>query len=272
MRGPGKTAGFLSLGLALAALGAAGCVVVGSNGAGGKEREFHFVEPLPPGGRVELKAHKGEISITGWDKPEVDIRARVRPGDLFWGGSGGKEAEVEVERWGDTVRIRSRSRQRRKITIGFHLSTTPFVDYEIRVPRRVRLELEDYKSSIRLANLAGQLRVDTYKGDLALEDFRGALELETYKGWARLNILDLTGDSAIETYKGDVRVRVNPEDDFSFEARLGRRADFRSDFPVEVTTRRDRRHKREHLRGTVGSGRGPRLTFESYKGTLSLTR
>lgn len=247
-------------------------MVVSGERVGARQREFHFTEPLSPTGRVELKSYKGDIQITGWDKAEVDVRAVVRGDTLFWDDRYWEETQVVVERWGDTVRIRSRSPKRPRIIIGFNVSTTPFIDYEIRVPRPVRLELKDYKSGIHLADLEGHLRVNTYKGDLVLEEFRGALELETYKGTARLHIPDLTGDSSIETYKGDVRVQVNPEDDFRFDADLGRRADFYSDFPLESDYEEYRRRKRQRLQGAVGSGQGPRLRFESYKGTLSLTR
>lgn len=271
MRKRSKSAWLPGLGLAVTAFLAAGCVIVDGDSASAQPREFHFTEPLKAGGRVELKTYKGEIRITGWDKAEIDVRAWVRPGDVFWGDAHLEEVRVEVERWGDTVQIRSRRRRDRGITIGIHLSESPYVDYEIRVPRELRLEIKDYKSSIHLADLDGRLRLDTYKGSLSLEDFRGAFELETYKGSARMEIKDLTGDSWVETYKGDVFLHVNPEDDIRFEAKLGRRAHFRTDFPVETNYRRYGR-SRELISGTVGSGRGPRLSFESYKGTLTLTR
>lgn len=265
---------FLVFALAAATLAATGCVVTGSGRAGFERREFHFTEPLEPGGLVELKTYKGNIRITAWDRPEVDVRAVVRPGGYSWGiriGSRGGETEVEVDHWGNTVSIRSRRREHYGVVVGAS-EGTPFVDYDIRVPRLVRLELKDHKSSIHLADLEGQLRINTYKGDLEVENFRGSFDLETYKGSARLEVRDLTDSSSVETYKGLVRLRVRPDDNFRYEAKLGRRADFLSDFPVEVRSRSRRRRSRRQVEGTVGDGSGPLLRFSSYKGTLELTR
>ena len=265
---------FLVFALAVASLAATGCTVDGREFADSERREFHFTEPLEPGGLVELKAYKGNIRITAWDRPEVDVRAVVRPGGYSWGiriGSRGGETEVEVDHWGNTVSIRSRWRRHYGMVVGAY-GGTPFVDYEIRVPRRVRLELKDHKSSIRLADLEGQLRINTYKGDLEVENFRGSFDLETYKGSARLDIRDLTDSSSVETYKGLVRLRVRSDDNFRYEAKLGRRADFLSDFPVEVRSRSRRRRSRQQIEGIVGDGSGPLLRFSSYKGTLELIR
>ncbi len=265
---------FLVFALAAATLAATGCTVDGREFADSERREFHFTEPLEPGGLVELKAYKGNIRITAWDRPEVDVRAVVRPGGYSWGiriGSRGGETEVEVDHWGNTVSIRSRRREHYGVVVGAS-EGTPFVDYDVRVPRRVRLELKDYKSSIHLADLEGQLRINTYNGDLEVENFRGSFDLETYKGSVRLDVRDLTDSSSVETYKGLVRLRASPDDSFRYEAKLGRRADFLSDFPVEVRSRSRRRRSRQRIEGTVGDGSGPLLRFSSYKGTLELTR
>lgn len=236
---------------------------------GPTEKTFDFTEPLKPGGRIELKTYKGEIRIRTWDKAQVTVHAVMRPGSELFRNDRWRYTVVEVTRWGNTVRIRSRSERRRpRIVIGFYSEFEPYVDYEIQLPRRVRFELDDYKSHTVINALEGELRLDTYKGDAEITDFRGRFDLETYKGNICLELVDLTDHSTVETYRGEIDLRVRGDGPFRFEAELGRRAELDTDFELATVSRR----REQRLLGQVGTGQGPLLRLKSYRGYFRLRR
>lgn len=237
---------------------------------GPTEKTFDFTEPLEPGGRIELKAYKGEIRIRTWDKAQVAVHAVVRPSSVFFREERWRYTRVEVTRWGNTIRIRSRSERRHpRIVIGFYSESEPYVDYEIQLPRRVRVQLDDYRSHTVINDLEGELRLDTYKGDAEVSGFRGRFDLETYKGNIRLELVDLTDHSTVEIYRGQIDLHVRGDTSFRFEAELGRRAELDTDFEVTTFVRRQREQR---LLGRVGTGDGPLLRLKSYRGYFRLRR
>ena len=83
--------------------------VLAVSAAGGADfKEIHKTVPLDPGGRVSIETFKGSIDVTTWDRPEVDITARIEPDDS---GSDQeqrvRETEVRVTGSGQSVRIES---------------------------------------------------------------------------------------------------------------------------------------------------------------------
>jgi len=196
------------------------------------------------------------------------VHAVVRPGSEFFPDERWRATSVEVSRWGNTIRIRSRTERGPRIVIGFYGESEPYVDYDIQLPRRVQLELDDYKSHTVINGLEGGLRFNTYKGDAEVSEFRGHFDLETYKGNIRLELVDLTEPSTVETYRGEVDLRVRGDTSFRFEADLGRHAELDTDF--ELTTFARRREQR--LLGQVGTGAGPLLRLKSYRGYFRLRR
>jgi hypothetical protein len=68
-------------------------------------REVHKVVDLDPTGRLTIDTHNGSVTITTWDRPAVQIDARIDPGDR-WSSEdvglakvriGGSRSEVSIE-------------------------------------------------------------------------------------------------------------------------------------------------------------------------------
>ncbi len=66
--------------------------------------EFHRTVPLSANGRVSLDNINGNVTITGWDRNEVQIDAvkKARDQERL------NEARIEVETSGDSVHIRTK--------------------------------------------------------------------------------------------------------------------------------------------------------------------
>jgi hypothetical protein len=236
--------------------------------AGTGFKEVHKTLPLDPEGLVSIETFKGWITVTTWDQPEVEVSARVEPDES------GRDQERKVEETvvrieGSSQRVRIESDYDRVRHGGFlgifgTDNTLPFVRYTLKLPRKARLEIKDYKSESRVDGLQGAIRFDTYKGRVELSGLTAPVRLETYKGEVRVQFARFS-ESRFETYKGDVEITVPRDAAFALDADLGRHGTLSSDLEVLTRVSGDR----ERRRGTVNGG-GPRLELDTYKGGFHL--
>ena len=90
--------------------------------------EFHRTVPLPSNGRVSLGNVNGNVTITGWERNEVQIDAVKKASNQ----QKLDEAKIEVDAGSDYVRSRTRYPEN-------HTNNNPAsVTYELRVPRTAR--------------------------------------------------------------------------------------------------------------------------------------
>ncbi|MFQ5569843.1 MAG: DUF4097 family beta strand repeat-containing protein [Rhodothermales bacterium] len=232
------------------------------------EKTLRFTEKLDENGTLAVGNHKGSITVTTWERKEVEVAVRVV-------ADGDEEmvegTEVNVYRSGRTLHLETdyeNARRSQKKLFGL-ISTdgysSPFVHYEIQMPRTARLDIDDHKSDIHVADLDADLRIDTHKGVVEVDNLDGALRLDTHKGTVRVRFSHLAGSSTIETYKGDVTLMLPPDAGFDLYADLGRRGDLDTDFSLRGVRHWDD----EAYRATVNGG-GPRLRLDTYKGSIAL--
>lgn len=260
-----------------------------------QEKPFNQTLDLKAGGRLSMKTYKGSIEITPWDRPQIEIVARIVPGDDVSDRYAERSVEatrIEVRGSGSSVYIESEyeavpCRRGRSFLGIFNTGCSkvlPFVHYKIRAPRKLDFRLDDYKSEIVLTELEGRIeietykgkldagrltgdiRLDTYKGTARLEEISGSIDIETYKGEVRIDAAQLNERSRIETYKGRVSITLPEAQQLDIRASLGRRADFDSDFPLTLRT-----WNRNEVRGEINGG-GPLLSIETYKGEIRLRK
>jgi hypothetical protein len=146
-------------------------LLVGSIAQAADSKEVHQTIPLDRDGHLSIENFKGSISVTTWDRPEVEMGVRIDPDDL---SSDPKEmekvalTEVRVKGSGPSVRIQSsyeHLRNHRFLGIfGFDNTALPFVHYSISMPATAHLEIKDYKSDIRVVDLKSDLKLKNYKG------------------------------------------------------------------------------------------------------------
>jgi hypothetical protein len=135
------------------------------------------------------------------------------------------------------------------------------------MPASARLRIEDYKSTTRVSGMASDLRLKTYKGTAEVSGQNGALDVETYKGEISIAFAALPKPVTLETYKGEIQLRIPAGAGFEVDADTGRHGDFATEF--DMTTRTGGSRGRAH--GVVNGG-GPRISFETDKGTLRLVK
>ena len=237
-------------------------------------KQVHKTLALDPTGFLTVETYKGAVSVHTWDKPEVDIQARVEPdGDSAGQKQAVEQTEVRIEGSGAEVHVKSdysklEERSWPSSWFDWESRVLPFVRYEIHMPRTARLKIKDYKSDIRVDGLRAALDVDTYKGTSVISSLEGPLALHTYKGEARVAFTDVAGPSHVDTYKGDVEIALPHGKGVNLESELGRHGTLDVDPAVTVGFRSSPSHH-EHYRGAVNGG-GPELRLKTFKGTFHL--
>jgi hypothetical protein len=185
---------------------------------------------LPGNGRVSLETYKGKILVTTWDRPEIEIVARVEAD-----GSAAESVRATDVRIGSrdgTVSIRSDYSRASTVSVAGPEAETgslPFVNYTIRMPRTASLSIKDYTSTIDVANLKSDLTLNTYQGTAEISGLRGGLQLETYKGNVRVRFSRLARRSRIQTYQGRVRIDLPKDARVELEPQIGVFGDLQTD-------------------------------------------
>ena len=257
----------LSIRAGLAVLALSASVVAQSS----ETKEVHRKMALDKYGRVTVNTYKGNVTVTTWDRPEVRVDARIEPdGDDRYSRERVQWTEIRISEGGGEVRIRSDYDEVKRHQRGFlglfdiENGSLPFVRYTIQMPATAKLEIEDYKSEIRISDLKADLRLHTYKGTVRVASLDGSARVETYKGDVRVEFARFSRASRFNTYKGEIDVRLPKDSRFELAADTGRRGDIESDFPVMTHAGRWRAAR---ATGAVNGG-GEELRLTTYKGTL----
>jgi putative adhesin len=239
-------------------------------------KEIHQTIPLDRDGRVSIDNFKGSITVKTGDEPEVRMGVRIEPDGMATDPNEQKKVgltDVRVSGSGSSVSIRTsydRLKHRSLLGIfGFGRGNLPLVHYTLQVPATARLDIKDYKSSIQVTDLRGDLRLKTYKGKAEIEHLDGAADIETYKGEVRVEFARFAHASRLNTYKGEFEVRLPKDSRFDLDADTGRRGDLDSDFSFVTASSRRHWGSRGSVSGEVNGG-GPALKFTTYKGNLRL--
>jgi len=246
---------------------------------------------LNSGGTLRVDNYKGTIHVTGADSKQVVIDVVKR----FEG------SEADRKEWMRETKVDFRNDSNR-VEIDVRYPTTSWscwfcwgehdysaaVELEIKVPRHTNVEVESYKSDVRISSLQGDLRIHSYKSPTNIESTTGAIRIDTYKDEIRLHNVNIRGTLAVKSYKADatidatslgdsadlenekgniiVRVPANIGLDLDFDG--ARRSSFHSDFALASQTGGRWDHS---VRGTINQG-GARLRVRTTRGSLSLEK
>ena len=211
-------------------------------------------------GSVRLETHRGSIHISTWDRPEVEVDARIEAGP--WTSRRRFDGtDVAIDSSANSVSIRTRH----PCCISDD-GSNPLVDYTIRMPRTARLSIRDHASDAHIYDLSAGLDIETHRGTVRVERLTGALQARTHRGVFHVDFAALTGNSLVETHRGSVELALPRESKFDIRADLDRRSLLESDFPVMARLAHGRGR---NLEGSVNGG-GPILQLNTDRGHIRL--
>lgn len=197
------------------------------------------------GDRIDVDSgQNGGISVIGWDRDEILVRARVQANARSL-----EEAE-DIAEAVEILTSRSQIRADGPDTSGRRKSWYS-VSFELYVPNESDMDLEANNGGISVEEVTGNIRFETLNGGVHLAGVGGDVTGHTTNGGIRVDLTgtEWTGDGLdVETTNGGVKIIV-PED-YSAELESGTvngRIDV--DFPVMVQGQIGRR-----LNATLGDG------------------
>lgn len=253
-------------------------------------REFSRTMALDTGGELRLTATKGSVTLTAWDRQEVEVRARIEEPPWTLGDDARRAVDATtVDVTGDRRAVSIRSNydlvppRRGSWWDGDRI--IPSIHYDIKAPCKVNLRLDIDRSNTELAGFEGQLTLETDRSEVTARELRGTIYLTIDRGGrSRLSniqgrvdldadrtdvLIDavrLDGDSRIKADRGDIELRISSSQPLRVRADVERRGSFRSDFPLERRGRRD-----SIIEGTINGG-GPELVVRGYRADIELRK
>jgi hypothetical protein len=251
-------------------------------------RTFERTVPLGSGGSLDLTSSRGSVKLTGWDRNEVEIRARIEADSDFTGDYARRAVEattVDVLAGSSGVLIRPNFDNVPVRANGFFGEWRPLprIHFEIRAPRRLdirldvdrsdtvlsgfegRIVLESDRSEVDAADLTGAIRARMDRaGDSKFSNIRGSMTVVANRTNLQIGFLRLESVSRIEIDRGDADVSVMQGQGFDFSTNLSRRANFDTNLALPYRSR-----NRDNPSGSVNGG-GPRLQIDADRSNVRL--
>jgi hypothetical protein len=230
---------------------------------GGSDRPSHceireFQVPLAGSSLTVDASPNGGIAIQGWDRNEIQVRAKV---------TANAETQQEADALAADVRVvaqggRIHSEGRRVNHGGWSVS------FEVSVPAKHALTLSTTNGGVSIKDVQGQIAFETTNGGVTLTNVNGDVRGHTQNGGVRVQ---LSGDAWIGqgldvgTHNGGIQLAA-PE---SYSAHLDvgtTNGGLRCDFPVTVQGDLGR-----ELSADIGRG-GAVVKLRTVNGGVSVVR
>ena len=215
---------------------------------------------------VDLDARgNGGVSVRGWDRPDVHVRARV----VVYADSEAEArtiaSEIRLVTTGGRIRAEGPSRDR-----NWWRDRGWSVAFELEVPRNAELTVGATNGGVWVRDVRGRMDLRTVNGGISLDDVSGEIRGETTNGGVDVR---MTADKwegpylEVRTVNGGIHLALPSSLSAELEARAVN-GGVNVDFPVTVSGLIS---SRRELRGTIGSG-GPRIRASATNGGITITR
>jgi hypothetical protein len=156
--------------------------------------DFHYSEPLKPGGRLSLEGFNGGVEITAWDQNTVDIN-----GTKYARTKEDSDAmRVDVQHGADYVSVRAtRPPLIRHGNFG--------VKFVLKVPRgTVYDRITTSNGAIRAYDGTGPARLKSSNGRVEVQHMKGGVTVETSNG--PIEITDQDGSVDARSSNGHIKI------------------------------------------------------------------
>lgn len=167
--------------------------------------------PLTPDGEVTVNNHEGSITITPWDRDDVQYEAQIMPTDE---DPDAENTVIRVDQSDDLLRLATDHEEGddESVVFGFDENgfrwggvDIPAVHYTLKVPRTAALTIDDHESSIEVTGLTGRLRIDTHEGRVSVADHGHDVDIDSHDG--PISVTNQQGDLTIDSHESRMDLR-----------------------------------------------------------------
>jgi hypothetical protein len=221
---------------------------------------------------VDLDARgNGGVSIRGWDRSDVRMRARVSVWDDSRAAAEDVAKNIQITTTGGRIRADGpRDRRRGRDRWSWDDDRYWTVAYELQVPRKADLRVDATNGGIVVEDVRGRIDAQTVNGGLVFGDVSGEIRGETVNGGVRVDLANEKWDGPgmeLKTVNGGVRLTVPNGFSGELDARTAN-GGISVDFPITVSGLIN--HRRQ-ITATLGSG-GARIRLSAVNGGISISR
>jgi hypothetical protein len=210
------------LAMALLVLGATVCL---AGHAFANDQIFQQTYPLSAGGTFELRNVNGSVTVSAWERNEVEVYAvkvaHGNPRDV-------DRVQIEVNAQPGKVAVDTRYPQDDGVEVS--------VEYRIHVPSRAVLgRVATVNGSVRVSGVECTGDLHTVNGDVEALDSAGHFSARTTNGNIRLELRQLTGNGSLtaESVNGNIVLALSEGTSAQLDVST-RNGDFRSELPVTL--------------------------------------
>jgi DUF4097 and DUF4098 domain-containing protein YvlB len=155
------------------------------------EQEVDKRAPADPQGEVEVSNVAGNVSISGWDRNEVQVTGTL--------GEDIERLDFISEPKRTIIRVKHKESNRRHGDTDAELS--------IRVPTASRLNVSTVSAEISITRITGEQRLQSVSGDVSSEMAGEDIEVKTVSGGVVLHGEGKAAVVTVTTVSGDAQVR-----------------------------------------------------------------
>lgn len=228
-------------------------------------KTFDRTVPLAPSGSVTLVTHNGSIGVQTWDRPDLQIHARIEAAGT-WGDDVRRfeQTSVDIQAAPDSVRITSKYPT--FSSWGWWFGSNARIDYTITAPKTARWTISDHNATVDVRGVRALVTIETHNGRVHLLDGQGPLRVDAHNGSVTADFVSFKG-AEFTSHLGSVELTMPAAAAFDLHADT-RRGAVQSEFPLTI---RALRRRQTAVEGAVNGG-GPSLRFNSHRGELRLRR
>ncbi len=221
------------------------------------------------GAQLSLSNENGSVEIESWDRDEVRVLAEItlKAGSSETARKAMERFEIISSKQGDRISVSSRKPRGQDGFLawlsGNHVEVD--VNYQIKVPRRIDLDIETVNGSIQAASLSGTLTFDSVNGRITVRDSRGAVSADTVNGSISAELLEIdAGESmAFGTTNGGITLSLPAQAKADVDAATTN-GSISSELPLTSESA-----GRSRIRGTLNGGGAP-IRMRTVNGSIRI--
>lgn len=211
-------------------------------------------------GRLSVSGMNGGIEVTGEDRRDVALEARVTAQDSDDNDAMALVHRIAIETHG-TIHATGPT------NIGWS-SQSWSVNYRLRVPRHLAAQLHTENGGIELTDLDGSIQAETTNGGLTLNDLAGDVHAETVNGGLKVR---LTGNQwhggGLDARSTNGGVSIKASEHYSAHLVADTvNGGIAVDLPMAAES-----HPRNHLDANLGGG-GATLHLQTVNGSIAIAK
>jgi DUF4097 and DUF4098 domain-containing protein YvlB len=222
-----------------------------------EERTIHQTFALNASGRIDVSNVNGDITITGWDKNQVDMKATKR-------GPAENLDLVEIVTNSTPQRFSAETKYPR-----FKNNTDVSVRYEFMVPKSAILdEINNVNGEISITGVENEIRISTVNGAAEVQGTKSSLSAETVNGRIEVAWIDFprNGNVDMQTVNGSLKLRLPGNANADVHA-ASLNGSIESEFPMTVQGR----FISKKLTGKIGAG-GTSIDLNTVNGSINILK